>query len=137
MYANIMIPVDLRHTDHLDKALATAADIAILYGADAHIVGVVPTVPGEVARTPAEYVEKLAAYAADRSGKFGVIFKPHSEIGHDRSIDLDDVLKRATHALGIDLIVMASHVPGMAEHIFASNAGQLASHAAISVLIVR
>ena len=137
MYSNIMIPVDLRHTDHLDKALSVAADIAKLYGAKPHIVGVVQAAPSEVARTPAQYAEKLAAYAADRSQKFGVIFKPHAEIGHDPSIDLDDVLKRAANAIGIDLIVMASHVPGVAEHFFASNAGRLASHAPVSVFVVR
>ena len=42
-----------------------------------------------------------------------------------------------TRRLRIDLIVMASHVPGVAEYVFASNAGYLASHADLSVLVVR
>ncbi|WP_372993446.1 universal stress protein [Sulfitobacter sp.] len=137
MYSNIMIPVDLRHTDRLDKALSVAADIAKLYGAKTHIVGVVQTAPNELARTPEEYAEKLAAFAADRSQELGVIFEPHAEIGHDPSIDLDDVLKRFADAIGIDLIIMASHIPGIAEHFFASNAGHLASHAKVSVFVIR
>jgi hypothetical protein len=32
---------------------------------------------------------------------------------------------------------MASHVPGLPEHIFASNAGAVASHAGMSVFVVR
>jgi hypothetical protein len=32
---------------------------------------------------------------------------------------------------------MASHVPGLAEHLFASNAGAFASSATASVLVVR
>ncbi len=137
MYSNIMIPVDLRHADHMDKALLVARDIAKMYGARAHIVGVGQTVPTEVARTPREYSEKLAAFATERSKALGITFTPHSEISHDLAVDLDDVLKRAADSIGIDLVVMASHVPGFAEHFFASNAGYLASHASMSVLVVR
>ena len=137
MYSNIMIPVDLRHIDQMEKALTVAVDIANLYGAKAHIVGVTASSPTEVARTPAKFAEKLAAFAAERSKAFGITFTPHSEIGHDVAVDLDDVLARSAEAIGIDLIVMASHVPGFAEHLFASNAGYLASHASMSVLVVR
>ena len=137
MYSNIMIPVDLRHTDQMGKALSVAADIANLYGAKAHIVGVTQSSPTEVARTPADFAEKLAAFATERSKVLGITLTPHSEIGHDVAVDLDDVLARTAQAIGIDLIVMASHVPGFAEHLFASNAGYLASHASISVFVVR
>jgi nucleotide-binding universal stress UspA family protein len=137
MYSNIMIPVDLGHTNQMDKALSVAADIAKLYGAQAHIVGVGQTVPSAIARTPQEYAAKLATYAAEQSKALGATFHPHAEISHDPAVELDDVLARAATALGIDLIVMGSHVPGFAEHIFASNAGYLASHAPMSVLVVR
>jgi nucleotide-binding universal stress UspA family protein len=137
MFSNIMIPVDLRHANRLDKALSVAADIAKLYTAKAHIVGVGQSLPTETARTPGEYTEKLAAFAADRSKALGVTFKPHAEISHDPAVDLDAVLKRAADAIGIDLIVMASHVPSFAEYLIASNAGYLALHASMSVLIVR
>jgi len=137
MFSNIMIPVDLRHTDQMDKALSAAVDIAKLYGAKAHIVGVGQTLPTEVAHTPAEYSKKLIAFAAERSVALGVAFTPYAEISHDLAVDLDNALMRAADAIGADLIVMASHVPGFAEHLFASNAGYLASHASMSVLIVR
>ena len=137
MYSNIMIPVDLRHFDQMDKALSVAVDIAKLYGAKVHIVGVTASSPTEVARTPEDFAEKLAAFAAERSKSLGFTFIPHSEISHDLAVDLDDVLARTAEAISIDLIVMASHVPGFAEHLFASNAGYLASHASMSVLVVR
>lgn len=137
MYSNIMIPVDLRHPDQMDKALSVAADIAKLYDAKVHIVGVGQTAPTEVAHTPTEYAEKLAAFATERSKALGIAFTPHSQISHDRAVDLDDVLKRTADAIGIDLIVMASHVPGFADHFFTSNAGYLASHASMSVFVVR
>jgi len=43
----------------------------------------------------------------------------------------------AAKEAGCDLVVMASHVPGFREHILSSNAGYVASHAPISVFVVR
>ena len=137
MFKKIMVPVDLKHADQISKALAVAADLARQYSAEAHLVGVTMSSPTEIARTPEAFGEKLAALASDRSEAFGVTFTPHTEISHDMRIDLDDVLSRAAETIGADLIVMASHVPGLAEHVFASNAGYLASHASMSVLVVR
>ena len=132
-----MIPVDLRHIDQMDKSLATAADIAKLHSAEAHIVGVTQTAPTEIAHTPEEYSEKLTAFAAECSERLGVTFAAHSEISHDPTIDLDTVLARAADAIHADLIVMASHIPGLTEYVFASNAGYLASHSSMSVFVVR
>ncbi|MCR8827041.1 universal stress protein [Pseudosulfitobacter koreensis] len=137
MYSNIMIPADLKHTDRMDKALSVAADLAKLYGAALHIVGVGQSQPTEVARTPAQYAQKLAGFAADKSKALGVDFAAHAETSHDPAVDLDAVLVRAADNLDTDLIVMASHVPGAAEYIMASNAGHLASHAHMSVFVVR
>ena len=137
MFSKIMIPVDLRHTDRMDKAIAVAAEIAKQHGSEAHLVGVTQSQPSEIAHNPAEFGEKLANFAADVSEKKGVTFAPHTEISHDIRLDLDDVLARAAKSIGADLIVMASHVPGFADHIFASNAGYLASHASMSVFVVR
>lgn len=137
MYSKIMIPVDLRHTDDLNKALSVAAEIAGSGGAELHMVGVTPSVPTEVARSPEAYREKLAGFANGKSAELGVTFEPHAEISHDISVDLDDVLERTADKIGADLIVMASHVPGFAERVFASNAGYLASHSGLSVLVVR
>lgn len=137
MYTKIMIPIDLRHIEQMGKALQVAADIGKLYSAETHIVGVGQTVPSQVARTPKEFADKLSAFASRSSEVYGIAFKPHSEISHDPSVDLDNVLARAAKTIGTDLVVMASHMPGLAEHIFPSNAGYLASHADISVLVVR
>lgn len=137
MFTKIMVPVDLRHTDQMSKALAVAADLAQHYGAEVHMVGVTQSGPTEVARNPKQYAERLATFAADQSNTYGCSFRAHTEISHDPAIDLDRVLQDAAEDLGAELVVMASHVPGFAEHVFASNAGYLASHASMSVLVVR
>lgn len=137
MFTKIMIPVDLRHVAEMDKPLTIAADLARQYGAEAHIVGVTQSSPTEIAKTPEAFTEKLGAFAADCSQKHGVPFAAHAEVSHDVTIDLDDTLTRVAGTLGADLIVMASHVPGLMEYVFGSNAGHLASHASMSVFVVR
>lgn len=137
MYAKIMVPVDLRHTEKLDKALATAADLSNYYKAPVQLVGVTATAPTDVAHNPEEFATKLAEYAAAEGARYGCAFGSHAITSPDPAIDLDDRLGREAHDIGADLIVMASHVPGFAEHIFSSNAGYLASHTDISVFIVR
>lgn len=137
MFSRIMIPVDLGHIDQMDKAIAITAELAKQHGAEVHVVGVTQSQPSEIARSPAAFGEKLAALAKELSEKQGVTFMPHTEISHDIRLDLDDVLARASTAIGADLIVMASHVPGFADHIFASNAGYIASHSSMSVFVVR
>lgn len=137
MFKKIMIPVDLKHTAQLDKALHVAASLARNEGAELHAVGVTLSGPTEIARTPGEFAEKLEDYAHSQADALGVPIQPHARISHDMTVDLDDVLMRTADDIDADLVVMASHVPGLAEYVFASNAGHLASHASISVLVVR
>lgn len=132
-----MIPVDLEHADQLEKALATAADLAKHYDAELHAVGVTHAAPGGVAHNPSEYAQKLEAFAVDQTAKHGLDFKTKVMISHDPAVDLDDTLKRAASEIGADLVVMASHVPGFFNYIFASRAGYLASHTSLSVFVVR
>ena len=137
MYKKIMVPVDLAHTDKLEKAVATAADLAKHYQAALQMVGVTASAPSSVAHTPEEYAAKLAEYAAAEGKKQGVEIGSHAIVSPDPTIDLDDKLGREAHDIGADLVVMASHVPGFAEHLFSSRAGYLASHTDISVFVVR
>ncbi|WP_424933156.1 universal stress protein [Amaricoccus macauensis] len=137
MYSTIMIPVDLAHTGQMAKSLSVAAALAKQFGSKAHMVGVTLASPTAIARTPGVFAGKLTAFAAEQSAALGTVFEAHTEISHDPAIDIDDVLMRAAKAIGADLIVMASHVPGFAEHLFASRAGYLAAHAPLSVFVVR
>ena len=137
MYNKIMVPVDLRHTDTLGKAIKTAVDIAKANDAHITFVGVTTSQPSSVAHNPEEYDTKLKAYADEQGQKHGVSISHKSKISHDPAIDKDDLMEEIVEGEGFDLVVMASHIPGFAEHIFASNAGYLASHAHCSVFVVR
>lgn len=137
MYKKILVPIDLSHLDQLGKATQTASDIAEKYGIPVRYVGVTATTPSSVARTPEEYTKKLEAYAAAQAEKHGQPVEARAFVSHDPSTDLDATLMKAISESGADLVVMASHTPGLPEHLFASNAGYLASHSDVSVLVVR
>jgi hypothetical protein len=60
-----MIPVDLAHLDQMDKSIAFATDLAKLYGAEVFVVSVTATTLTEIAHNPAEFSEKLDAFAGE------------------------------------------------------------------------
>lgn len=137
MYKKILTPVDLAHVDRLEKALTTAADLSKHYGIPLCYVGVAAAQPGDAARTPSEFAERLEAFCKGQASKYGLQATTKAYARHDPAVDLDDTLMKAIDETGADLVVMASHVPGLPEHVFASNAGQVASHSKVSVLVVR
>jgi universal stress protein F len=137
MYQKIMLPVDLAHIERLDKAITTATDLAKHYGIPMCFVGVTAETPTEVAHTPKEFGEKLKAFGATQSQRYDLDIETRAYPSHDPAADLDQTLLAAAKDNGADLIVMASHVPGLPDHIFASNAGAVAAHAEVSVFVVR
>lgn len=137
MYASIIVPVDLAHAEGLEKALKTAADLAKHYAAPITYLGVTSALPGSVGHNPAEYQTMLETFAAGEARKYGIQSTAHIVLSHDPSVDLNAALLRAIHDSGADLVVMASHIPGIIEHLFSSHAGWIASHAKVSVMVVR
>ena len=137
MYTKIMVPVDLAHLEKLDKAITTASDLARHYRIPVCYVGVTAETPTSVAHTPKEYSEKLEAFGARQAEQHGLDVTTRAYPSHDPSVDLDRTLIDAASENGADLIVMASHVPGMADHIFGSHAGAVASYSKVSVFVVR
>jgi nucleotide-binding universal stress UspA family protein len=137
MSRKIMVPVDLAHVERLEKAITTATDLAKHYGIPICFVGVTAETPTEIARTPKEFGEKLEAFGARQSEKHGLEVDTVAYPSHDPAVDLDRTLIAAAKESGADLIVMASHLPGLQEHVFASNAGAVASHAGASVFVIR
>ena len=137
MYKSIMVPVDLAHKERLERALRSAADLAKLYGATVTYVGATTPVPSSVAHTPEEYGTKLHQFAQAQAREHGLTASDHMVIAHDPISDLDDALLKAVSDVGADLVVMASHLPGLADYVWPSNGGKIASHSKASVLVVR
>ena len=137
MYEHILVPVDLVHVDALDKAIATAARLAQLFDASLTFVGVTAATPTPVAHNPKEFQQKLEAFAAAQADTYGVRAAGKGYTAHDPAVQIDETLLQAVDDVGADLIVMASHVPNVADAILPSHGGRLATHATISVFIVR
>lgn len=138
MYQRILVPVDLDHTDKLSKALETAARTAKEHDATVIYVGVVDAVPMAGKRTETDRVKELLdAFAAKQAEAHGIKVADHVALRGDLHLTVGSEIVDAAKTLNCDLIVMASHVPGLKDHFFSSNAGKVASLAPISVYVIR
>ncbi|CTQ32117.1 universal stress protein [Jannaschia rubra] len=137
MYDRILVPVDLAHADKLTRALDTAVTLGKPNGATLIYVGVAPTVPGPAGRNPEEFATRLRAFADGQHALHGLPVDSETIVSHDPSIDLRDKLVQAARDRDVDLVVMATHVPGMADNWFKGNAAHVAQHAPMSVFVVR
>lgn len=137
MYTQIMAPVDLAHLDQLEKAMKTAADLALHYKIPVCYVGVTASTPSSIAHNPTEFADKLEAFANAQAQAHGHEVSAKAYTSHDPASDLDDTLLKAVDDVGADLVVMATHTPTIADYVWPSNGGKIASHAGTSVLLVR
>ena len=137
MFNKILIPIDLGHTDKLEKAVAAGAYLAKPDNLPIVFTAVTSTAPSAVAHTPDEFKAKLDAYASTEAAKHGVSASGHAVFVHDPAIDLETGILTAVHETGADLVVMATHIPNLADHFWPSNGGRVASHADVSVFLVR
>jgi nucleotide-binding universal stress UspA family protein len=137
MFRKIMVPVDLAHLDNLAPALEEARRLAGWHGAELCYVGVTAPTPGPLAHNPAEFAAKLEAFAADESRKAGQPASAHTIVSHDPAVDLNKKLVAAIGEVGADLVVIGSHRPGWSDHLFSSHGGYVATHAPVSVTVIR
>ncbi len=137
MYKHIMIPVDLAHVDKSETALAVVADLAKHYDAPVTYVAITSNVPSAIAHNPEEFATKLADFAKEQGAHRGHRTAAHSVVSHDPAVDLDKKLVGAVDEIGADLIVMATHIPNMADMLLPSHGGALARHTDASVFLVR
>ncbi len=138
MYSRILVPVDLDHADKLDKALELAAKTAKEADAEVVYVDVVDAVPTMSAKTEGERMaDRLEKFTRRQAEQHGIKANDHVALRGDLHVNVGKDIIQAAKDNECDLIVMASHVPGLKEHILASNAGYVASHAPMSVYVVR
>ena len=140
MIRSILLPVDLEHETSWRKALPLARRMADAFDAELHLLAVVadvrhsyvaPFFPEDYdERLTAEVTRRLEAFAREHVGEAGVGL----HVGHGRVYD--EVIA-AAERLGCDLIVMASHRPGLADYLIEPSAAHVVSHACCSVLVVR
>lgn len=137
MFTKILVPVDLGHTERLQKALTAAAAHARQDGASVIYMGVTEETPGAVAHNPREYRDKLEAFAADQARTHGIEAQALPVVSTDPAVEINKLILKAIKDTGADLVVMASHPPRMLDWILPSHGGHVAEHAEVSVFVIR
>ncbi len=137
MYTNIMVPVDMAEKHNWTTGIMVACDLAEHYGAKITLVSVSGGLQGNVSHSTEEYGRRLDNYAREIASKYHVDVASLNYTVPDPSVEVDRKLMQAIGDLHADLVVMASHQPGWTEHLINSHGGRMASHAPISVFIVR
>ena len=138
MYKSIVVAVDLAHGD-LGKALLDRAVKLLDKGGTVRLVHVLEEVPSYVAaelprdigeRRNAEAMVELKSMAQGA----GTDAKVSAEV---RSGAASGQILQSAEDNGADLIMIASHRPGLSDYFFGSTAARVVRHAQCSVLISR
>jgi nucleotide-binding universal stress UspA family protein len=137
LFTHLLVPVDLSQSDDLKKAIQVAADQAKLYNARVTLVSVVGGLQAKVSNSSGKYARKLADFAEGVGDLHGIKFESIVYEVPDPSVEVDGTVLKVVKEIGADLIVMASHQPGWAEYLVNSHGGRVASHAQVSVFVVR
>lgn len=138
MTTRILVPVDLDNLDKQDRALDLAAQIAREAGAPVTYISVVDPVPTASKHDETQAAQaQLDAFARDQADTHGIRTGDHVALRGDLHLHVGREIIQAAKDTDCDLIVMASHVPGLKDHLLTSNAGYVAAYAPMSVYVVR
>jgi nucleotide-binding universal stress UspA family protein len=139
MYNRILIPIDIGQEGSWRHALPVAIEQAHLNKAELHVLAVAPETPPQLGFLPPDYGEKMVVRAREKLEEIlnkqtweNLTYQPHVRQG---SI-YKEILNLATD-INADLIIMASHQPGLEDYLLGPNSARVVRHAQCSVLVVR
>jgi nucleotide-binding universal stress UspA family protein len=136
MYKAIMVPIDLSHAVK-GKAMIEVAKQLGDKAARMVVINVVADIPTYVAaELPGGIVEKAKkdAYSVLEAMAKAAGVKADVEV---RSGTPATAILAAAEEKGTDLIIIASHQPGLQDYLLGSTASRVVRHAKCSVLVVR
>ncbi len=135
----ILVPIDIAQIEPAEAALVLARDAAKAYGARLVLLNVLEQVPGYVAsQLPKSFHDDALVDARKRleevAGRHGLAGSAEIIVrdGHPST----EILEYARQ-VAANLIVIASHDPGIADYFLGSVAARVVRHAHCSVLVVR
>ncbi len=137
MFTHIMVPYNMADREKCAKSIKVAGDLARRHDARMTLVSVAGGINGMVSHSVDEMERLLSAYAAQVGAAERVEVDSRFYDVPDPSVEVDRVLIKAIGDTGADLVVMASHHPGWVEYLVNSHGGRVASHAQVSVFVVR
>ncbi len=136
MYKTILVPIDMAHLAEGKKII----DVAVEHAAeDAKIIllNVIEEVPSWAAiNLPADLIDKNVNSSRDElkaiATASGIKMDVEVRSGHSYNTILD-----VAEDKNADLIIVASHRPGLQDYLIGSTAAKVVRHATCSVLVVR
>ncbi len=136
MFKTILVPIDMAHA----AAGKANIDIAVKQaeaGAKIILLNVVEDIPNWVAvELPANLLEKSLQSAKDElqaiATASGTPIEAEVRTGHSYKTILDVADEKQ-----VDLIIIASHRPGLQDYFLGSTAAKVVRHAKCSVLVIR
>lgn len=137
MFGRIIVAVDLDHLPQA-KALLTKAVAMLDAGGEIRLVHVLDSVPGFIAAELPEDVndrrraEAMVELRAMIDPKLGVRMVP--EVRHGSPAGQIIAAADESHA---DMIMLASHRPGLRDYFIGSTAARVVRHASCAVLVAR
>lgn len=139
MYKNLLVPVDITQESSWQKALPVAIALARSNSATLHLVAVAPGAPPQLPFILPDYSDKVMAHA---KAKLETVMKEHApdDIVCQQHVRVGSIYKEIlalAREISVDLIVMASHQPGIEDYLLGPNAARVVRHASCSVLVVR
>lgn len=139
MARTILVPIDVSAEDKVNPAIPVALDLAKFDDAKLVLLNVIHQFSGSSsAYLPDDFYEK-AVENADNGLK--EIVKTHGLAGRADIVvrkgnPANEILNHAKD-IGADMIVIASHDPGVADFFLGSVAAKVVRHAHCSVMVVR
>ena len=136
MYKNILVPIDTGHVVEgksiIDLAIQHAADDAKIT-----LLNVVEDIPNWAAvNLPADLIDKSIDTVQSELKAIvnasGIKMDVEVRTGHSYNTILDVAEEK-----NADLIIVASHRPGLQDYLMGSTAAKVVRHATCSVLVVR
>jgi len=136
MYRKILVPIDLSDVGH-GKEIFGIAEKLLEPGGTITVLNVVEDIPGYVAaELPDAVVKDLStnAHTALEEATYGAGGNVKLEV---RRGSPASAIVAAAEQLEIDLIIIASHSPGLADYFLGSTASRVVRHAKCPVLVDR
>ena len=141
MFKDILLPIDLGNPETQEKAVATAVEMAKVFGSRLHAMAIVPDFGESFVSSyfPIDYQERAVEAANQRLHAF-VKERIPSDIQVQHIVAhgtiYEEILSFADEHK-IDMIVMASHRPKLQDYLLGPNASHVVRHASCSVFVVR
>lgn len=136
MYKTILVTIDLSHAEPGSAMIKVAKSICD-DGGKIILLNVVEDIPAYVA---VELPEGLIGETKKRAQ--GMLDKIAQESGVDVEVEVrtgqsSQTILATAEELGVDLIMVASHRPGLQDYLLGSTAARVVRHATCSVLVGR